>query len=130
MKKIIDWILRLVPAIILLQTLFFKYSGAQESVAIFEQMGMEPWGRYLIATLELIASVLLLLPRTVVLGAVLALGLMLGAIGGHLTKLGIEVAGDGGTLFIMALVVAICSAILAWMRKGQIIGILMKQKLT
>ena len=44
-KSIFSLVLRLVPAIILLQTLYFKFSAAPESVFIFEQLGLEPWGR-------------------------------------------------------------------------------------
>ncbi len=129
MKTTIDWILRLVPAIILLQTLFFKYTGAEESIYIFKQMGIEPWGRYLVATLELICAVLLLIPRTAGVGALLTLAIMLGAIGGHLTKLGIEVAGDGGFLFTLAIIVTVFSAIVAWKRKTQLMVMMLKRKI-
>jgi uncharacterized membrane protein YphA (DoxX/SURF4 family) len=118
--KIIDWALRLIPAVILLQTLFFKFTGAPESVYIFETVGMEPWGRYGSGVVELIAAVMLIMPRTAGIGAVLALGTISGAIFFHLTKLGIEVKGDGGLLFYLALVVFVTSAIVAWKYRGQI----------
>ncbi|MBO6792666.1 MAG: DoxX family protein [Balneolaceae bacterium] len=114
------WILRLVAAFIMLQTLFFKFSGAPESIYIFETVGLEPFGRYASGLAELIASVLLLIPRTTWLGAMLALGVMAGAIVSHLTVLGIEVQNDGGTLFAMALIVTISSAILLWANRGNI----------
>jgi uncharacterized membrane protein YphA (DoxX/SURF4 family) len=104
------WSARLIAVIILGQTLFFKFSGAPESVYIFTTVGMEPWGRISIGMLELVAAVLLLIKRTAWLGSGLALGLMSGAILMHLTKLGIAVQGDGGYLFFLAVVVAICSA--------------------
>src|SRR6267142_2095734 len=107
--NILYWGARLVAAIILFQTLFFKFSASAESVYIFSVVGMEPWGRIGVGVLELLASVLLLFSSTAWLGAGLALGLMLGAIGMHLTLLGIEVQGDGGQLFIYALVVTLCS---------------------
>ena len=105
------WIARIAAAFILLQTVFFKFTGAPESIALFETIGMEPWGRYGSGALELVAAVLLLLPaaRFAATGSVLALGLMTGAIFLHLTKLGIEVQGDGGTLFAMAIVVLVSS---------------------
>lgn len=106
------WLLRIVPAIILLQTLFFKFSGAEESVYIFSTLGMEPWGRIGSGVLELIAALLLLYPKTTYLGAALGLGLMAGAIFFHLTKLGISVKNDGGLLFIYALLVFISCATL------------------
>ena len=107
--KIASWIAQLVAAAILGQTLFFKFTGAEESKYIFSRLGVEPWGRIGTGVLELIAVFLLLTPRTAVYGAVLALGLMGGAIMTHLTKLGIEVQGDGGLLFILAVVVLLAA---------------------
>ncbi len=114
------WTSRIAVALILLQTLFFKFSGAEESVYIFTTVGMEPWGRIAVGVMELIASVLILISSTAWLGAGLALGLMLGAIGMHLTLLGIEVQGDGGYLFYLALAVAICSAIVLWIDREKV----------
>jgi len=108
--KLFSWTLRLVAAAILLQTLFFKFTAAPESVYIFTTLGMEPWGRIGSGIAELIAAVLLLVPATRAYGALLALAVMAGAIGSHLTRLGIEVQGDGGLLFALALIVSICSA--------------------
>ncbi|MEL6659735.1 MAG: DoxX family protein [Bacteroidota bacterium] len=104
-NNIVSWVLRIIAAGILLQTLFFKFSAAPESVYIFSELGIEPWGRIGSGIAELIVSVLLLVPRTAWLGAVGGLGVISGAIMAHLTKLGIEVQGDGGTLFVLALVV-------------------------
>ncbi len=109
-KSILSWIVRLIAAAILLQTLFFKFTGAEESKFIFTQLGVEPWGRIGSGIVELIAAVLLLIPRTAKYGALLGLGVMAGAIGSHLTVLGIVVKDDGGTLFMLALVVAVCCA--------------------
>ncbi len=120
MKKYIPFIIRLVPAIILLQTLYFKFSGAPESVYIFETLGLEPVGRIGSGIAELIASILLLIPKTAWAGAGLSLGVISGAIVSHLTQLGIEVQGDGGYLFFLALVVFVCSAIVLWMERKRI----------
>ncbi len=114
------WILRLVAAFIMLQTLFFKFTGAPESIFIFETVGLEPFGRYASGIAELFASILILIPRTTWLGALIALGVMAGAIMSHLTVLGIVVQNDGGTLFVMALIVSISSAILLWAHRGDI----------
>mgnify|MGYP002777240309 FL=1 len=103
--------MRLVAALIMVQSLFFKFSASEESVYIFTTVGMEPWGRIGIGVLELVAAILLFLPRWIWAGSLLALGLMVGAIGMHLTLLGIEVKDDGGQLFIYACLVAICSVI-------------------
>ncbi len=116
-KTIGIWILRILAALIMLQTLFFKFSGAEESVYIFSQLSMEPWGRIGTGVLELIASILILYPRTTTLGALLATCLMLGAIWFHLTKLGISVRNDGGQLFIYAAIVLVSSVILLFANK-------------
>ncbi len=118
------WILRVLAAVILLQTLFFKFSGAEESVYIFTTVGMEPWGRIGSGIVELIASILILIPRTTGYGAVLAAGTMSGAIFFHLTKLGIEVRGDHGQLFIYALLVFISCCILIWTYRKQLLCVL------
>ncbi|QLH34309.1 MAG: DoxX family protein [Cyclobacteriaceae bacterium] len=110
---ILFWTARLVAAIIMVQTLYFKFT-APESVFIFSTVGMEPWGRWLVGFLELVASVMLFIPATIWLGSILAIGLMAGALGMHLTLLGIEVQGDGGQLFIYALVVLICTLYSFW----------------
>ena len=116
----VSWLLQLLAAVILLQTLFFKFTGAEESVYIFSTLGMEPVGRIGSGVLELIAAVLLVVPSTVTAGAVLAMGLMAGAIVSHLTILGIEVKGDGGLLFGLALTVFVASAIVLYLRREQI----------
>ena len=114
-RKTFSWILRIIVAIILLQTLFFKFSAAPESVYIFEQVDMEPLGRIGVGVAELIASILILYPRTVRIGAAMAVMLMLGALYFHLSILGIEVMDDGGKLFMMALVVFICGLAVLFM---------------
>lgn len=108
--KAVLWLMRLTVAGILLQTLFFKFTGAPESVFIFETLGAEPYGRIGSGVAELIAAVLILAPSTVALGALLSLGVISGAIVTHLTILGLEIMGDGGVLFGLAVIVFICSA--------------------
>jgi len=108
--RVLSWLLRITAAIILLQTLFFKFTAAPESVYIFTKVGAEPWGRVGSGIVELVAAVLLLTPRFNWLGSVIALGVMAGAIVSHLTVLGIEVQGDKGLLFALALIVFIASA--------------------
>ncbi len=119
-KAILCWIARIVAAIILLQTLFFKFTASAESVYIFTTMEMEPWGRITIGVFELIAGILLLINRTAWIGAGLALALMIGAIGMHLTLLGIEVMGDGGLLFAHAIIVATASVYVLVMNEENI----------
>ena len=121
--NILYWGARILAALILLQTLYFKFTASPESVYIFTTVGMEPWGRIAVGALELIAGVLMLMSPTAWLGAGLALGLMAGAIGMHVTLLGIEVQGDGGQLFIYALIVAFCSVFVLWHEKGRITGL-------
>jgi putative oxidoreductase len=109
---ILSWTLRGIAALILLQTLFFKFTGAKESVYIFSTLGLEPWGRIGTGIMELIAAILLLVPPTVVYGAILSLGVISGAIFVHLTRLGIALPAvdDHGELFALALTVFVCSA--------------------
>jgi len=111
------WVLRIAAAVILLQTLFFKFTGAPESIYIFSTLGQEPVGRIGSGVVELIASILILLPvaPAVATGALLALGTMSGAIFFHLTRLGIVVMDDGGTLFMLAIVVWLCSAVVLFL---------------
>lgn len=115
------WALRILAALILLQTLFFKFSAAEESVYIFSTLGMEPWGRIGSGVLELIASILILYPRTTYIGAALGVGLMSGAIFFHLTRLGLVVKNDGGQLFIYALLVFFSCALLLIIHRKQIV---------
>ncbi len=111
----------LAAAVILLQTLFFKFTAAPESVYIFTTLGIEPYGRIGSGVAELCAAVLLLLPYTAWLGALLALGIMGGAMLSHLTVLGVEVQGDGGTLFMLAIAVALLSLWVLY-RERQVVG--------
>ena len=107
MSKKIIFALKLVAAIIMLQTLFFKFSGAQESVDLFTKLAGENEFYMRIGTgiLELIASVFLFLHKKIWLGAILTIGLMGGAIMSHLTKIGIEHNNDGGLLFGSAILI-------------------------
>ena len=112
-ERTISWTAALISAIIMLQTLYFKFTAAPESVYIFSTLGMEPWGRIGSGIAELIASILILIPTQRWLGALLGLGIISGAILAHLTQLGIVVQGDGGKLFILAILVFIgCSTCL------------------
>ena len=116
-STIVAWICRIAAAIILLQTLFFKFTAAPESVYIFSKVGLEPWGRIGSGVAELIAAILILIPPTTWLGAGLALAVMAGAIFTHLTVLGIVVKDDGGLLFALAVVVAICSSVVLFIHR-------------
>ncbi len=119
-KLVLVWILQIVAAAIFAQTLFFKFSGAEESKYIFSTLGMEPWGRIGSGIAELVVVFLLLIPQTAAIGAVMGLGVISGAIMAHLTKLGIIVQNDGGFLFILAVVVFVTCAGVAWIRRAQI----------
>lgn len=119
-KTIVAWALRGIAAFIMLQTLLFKFTAAPESVYIFSTLGIEPWGRIGSGVLEFIASALILIPRTTVLGALLAMGIMSGAILSHVIFLGISIRGDDGQLFIYALLVFISASVLFWMYRYQL----------
>lgn len=122
MKNYLSIGLRLIAAAIMLQTLYFKFTAAPESVYIFTQVGIEPWGRIGTGVAELVASLLLLVPRTIVLGALLSAGIMAGALVTHLFVLGIEVQGDGGQLFSYALIVLVASAVLTVIHSDQLLS--------
>jgi len=117
---VVSRICRIVVAVILGQTLFFKFTGAEESIYIFTKVGLEPWGRYGSGVAELIAAILLLTPRFAWAGALLALGVISGALVSHLTVLGIAVKNDGGLLFGLAVVVFVTSVIIAFLHRRQI----------
>jgi len=114
-----SWALRLIVAAILLQTLFFKFTAAKESVYIFSTLGMEPWGRIGSGVFELIASILLLIPDTVTIGAAMAFAATSSAILFHLTRLGIALTpvGDHGELFALAILVTVCASALLLMHR-------------
>ena len=119
-QTLVSWLLQVAVAGILLQTLFFKFTGAEESVYIFSKLGAEPWGRIGSGGVELIASLLLLVPATAPLGAIITIGVMGGAIVSHLTILGIDVKGDGGLLFGLALTAFVGGAMVLVIRRSQI----------
>lgn len=121
-QRIGSWVLQAIAAVILLQTLFFKFTGARESVYIFSTLGAEPWGRIGSGVVELVAAALLLSPRTAAVGALLTLGVISGAIFSHLTRLGIAIpaVGDHGELFALAVVVFTASAIVLALRRREL----------
>ena len=118
-QNLISWIARIVVAVIFFQTLFFKFTAAPESVAMFETLGMEPYGRIGSGIGELIAGILILIPKTRAIGGLLALGIISGAIISHLTVLGIEVNGDS-SLFMMAIVVFIGALVTLFLHKDEL----------
>ena len=119
-NPILTWIIKLTAVVILLQTLYFKFTGASESVYIFSTLGIEPYGRIGSGIVELIASILILIPRTTLLGALMGFGTMLGAIFSHVFVLGIVVQNDGGTLFTLAIITLICCLFLIFQNKDRI----------
>lgn len=123
MRNLLIWGLRIIAALIMLQTLYFKFTAHPQSVKLFTELGMEPWGRIGTGVFELIAAILLLIPRTTYLGAGLGLGLMSGAIFFHLTKLGIVFDGDA-VLFTYAAITFACCTVLLWLNKQQVLQLL------
>lgn len=116
------WVLRVAAAVVLIQTLFFKFTGARESVYIFTALGAEPWGRIGSGLVELVAAALLLYSRTAVYGAALGLAVMSGAIFAHLTRLGITMpeVGDRGELFALAVITFTCCAVLLFFHRHEL----------
>ncbi len=118
-KTIFIWVLRILAAAILIMTLYFKFTAHPQSVKLFTILGMEPWGRIGTGVCELIASILILIPRTTLLGALMGLGLMAGAIFFHLTKLGVIFDGDAG-LFTYAVITFVCCLLLIFIYRKHI----------
>ena len=118
--KVLAWVPPVVAAIILLQTLWFKFTGDPSSKYIFTQLHAEPWGRIGSGVVELIASVLIIIPSTRWIGAILAMGVMAGAILAHLFILGISVQNDRGELFGLAVAVFVMASITLWMNRSAI----------
>ena len=109
----------------MLQTLYFKFNAAPEPIHIFTTLlgKYEAFGRIGTGVIELIAGMLLLYPRTSVLGAILGAGTMAGAVFSHLFILGISVKyyttesvliNDNGSLFLSALIKLICCLIIIY----------------
>lgn len=126
MKTKLLLILRIIVAVILIQTLRFKFSAHPDSVYIFTKVGLEPYGRIGIGIVELIAGILLLIPKTVWIGTFITIGVIGGAIFMHLTILGIEVNQDGGVLFTTACITFILSCIILYFKKQEILQLLKK----
>ena len=122
----LKWILRLIITGIMFQTLFFKFSGAPESVYIFSTLKVEPWGRWFAGLSELIAGILILIPATSVFGAIFVFSIISGALLSHLFLLGIIVQNDGGLLFGLAMIVFVLDLILLFWDKDKIFNFIAK----
>ena len=128
--KILSWIFASLSALIMLQTLYFKFSAAPESVYIFTTLGLEPYGRIGVGVAELIASMLLLIPASRLFGAIIGIGLMAGAVFSHLSKLGISVMDDGGYLFILCLIVLAGCLVCLYLEKSKLIRLIKREPST
>lgn len=116
-KEIISWVLKLTAAIILLQTLYFKFTAHPDSVHIFSALGVEPYGRIGVGVVELITAILILVPKTQIIGMLNSLGIIVGALFSHVWVLGINVQNDGGGLFTLALIVFFASSVFLILNK-------------
>ena len=123
-KKTISTLLRITIAIILLQTLYFKFTAHPDSVHIFSELGVEPWGRIALGIIELITAALILIPRSQIIGIFLSLGIILGAIFSHILVIGFNVSNDGGGLFTLAIIVFISAMIYIMINWSELISIL------
>lgn len=120
MNKHVSLFLRLLISVILLQTLAFKFTAHPDSVYIFSKVKLEPYGRIIIGILELVAAILILIPKTIGIGALLTFIIISGAVLMHLTILEIPINNDGGLLFLMALIILILSGIITWKYRRKI----------
>ena len=121
-QRVVTWICSLIAAGIMIETLFFKFTAAPESVYIFSKMGTDPWMRWVQGLWELTASLGLLLPRLRWAGGILTTGAMAAAILSHMTWLGYSIQGDHGLLFTMALVTFACGFTVMWTYRHHIPG--------
>ncbi len=119
-KTLFSLLLRLVVAITLLQTLYFKFTAHPDSVHIFSSLGLEPYGRIIVGIMELITSILILIPRTKMFGMLGSLGIIAGAIFSHVLVLGVNVQGDGGDLFALAILVFVSSSVFLWIHRDEL----------
>lgn len=127
-KNTISWMLRLTVSVILLQTLYYKFTAHPDSVHIFSVLGVEPWGRIGLGIIELIIAFFILLPKTSLIGMLASLGIILGAVFSHVLVLGVNVSNDGGGLFKLAIIVLIASTIFLFMHKRGLILLIQKFK--
>ncbi len=123
-QTIIIRVLSIAAAIILIETLYYKFSAHPDSVLLFTTLGVEPWGRIGLGIVELITAILLIVPRTTAIGSVIGLGIISGAIFSHLFIIGINFNNDGGALFTLAMVVFVCCAIVAFMKKDELLALI------
>ncbi len=128
MKYYIERISSLIAAILLLQTLFYKFSATSESVYIFSELGLEPYGRIGIGIAELITAILLIFRKTSFFGAVLGILIISGAIYSHIFFIGIEVLDDHGLLFILAVIVFVTCSIVLFLRKSQLFHLIKNRR--
>lgn len=126
--KLLETGAAIVAALILLQTLYFKFGAHPDSVYIFSQLGGEPYSRLGSGVLELLTGLLLVVPKTRLYGAILGLGIMMGALGAHLFVLGININHDGGTLFLLALITFVCCALIIFLKKDQLTSLFNPKK--
>ncbi len=121
-QRVVCLVCCLIAAGIMIETLFFKFTAAPESVYIFKRMGTEPWMRWVQGLWELAASIGLLVPDLRWAGGVLTTGAMAAAILSHMTWLGYSIQGDHGLLFSMALVTFTCGFTVMWTYRHHIPG--------
>ncbi len=127
LKNIASWTFRVIAAVILLQTLYFKFTAHPQSVKLFTAIGdyigwsaANPYMRIGTGVMELITGILLLIPSRAFLGAFLGLGVISGALATHLfiPTVGINFDGDAG-LFTLAVVVFVACLIVLLIEKEQ-----------
>jgi len=117
-QNLILWVLQIAAALMFLMTGFPKLAGAEQMVRLFNSIGIGQWFRYLTGLLEVLGAVGLLVPRWAGLAALLLACVMVGALVTHLFVVG------GSPL--MAIVLLVVTAIIAWGRRARTVDLFMR----
>ena len=109
------WALQIAAAGMFLMVGFLKLSGDPQLVGLFEAIGIGQWFRYLTGTLEVVGAILLLIPRTSGLAALMLAGVMACAIVTHVFIVGGSPLG--------AIILLVVTGLIAWGRRQRTLSL-------
>jgi putative oxidoreductase len=114
--NVVLWVLQIAAAGMFLMVGFLKLSGNAQLVGLFQAIGIGQWFRYLTGTLEVAGAILLLIPRTSGLGALMLAVVMICAVATHVFIV-------GGSPF-MAIILLVVTGVVAWGRRQRTMNLL------